>query len=192
MRCSDTLTHARIFCCTVTSEFIWKFPSSKRECMCAHLHGLSPAAGGEGFRWCSISFLCWNSNKGWNSEKNSTTVSHKHAPRHQDMRNTGEFVIKEQASHKRNQTTQNFLMERNQCKKGILPLREWKGWDCSCIFMSIFMCTSNCTCLVQKSWDMGALAAAVDDWWQCLTILTTRRHLLQLITFFPIPKGVGE
>lgn len=39
------------------------------ECVWAHLHGLSPAAGGEVFCWHSASSLCWNGNKSWNSKK---------------------------------------------------------------------------------------------------------------------------
>lgn len=84
-----------------------------RECMCAHLHRLSPAAGEEVFCWHSASPLCWNSNKSWNSKKSSSTVSHKHTLKYQDTGNPGEFVTKEKVLHKRNQATQNFLMEWN-------------------------------------------------------------------------------
>lgn len=125
------LLMARIFYCTVTSIYLGISQLKHRECMCAHLHGLR----GEVFCWHSASSLCWKSNKSWNSKKKSTTVSHKCAQIHRDMRNTGEFMTKETALHKRNQTTQNFLMEWNQWKKGVQSLRRWKRWEHSCTVM---------------------------------------------------------
>lgn len=127
---------ARTWCCTShLSVYLAISQLKHRECVCAHLHRLSPAAAGEVFCWLRASFPCWNSNKSWNSKKSSSTGSHKHAPGCQGTRNPGEFVTKEKLLRKRNQATQNFLMEWNQCKMGVLPLRGWKGRDCRCTFM---------------------------------------------------------